>query len=118
VIALGLCAAAARAKAIEGMGDTTSAPRCKFDKKIGVMALVYNAREPKRSFAMIATGPGESRMVRVGSHVAGRPVVAVLPSALWLGPADNLCWMPLDHEGKQKVRKVKRRRSERKKRKR
>jgi len=31
-----------------------------------------------------------------------------LPEALWLGPADALCWVPLAHEGHQRVNKAKR----------
>ena len=84
-----------------GFGDTTRAPRCKVE--LDLMAVVYNARAPERSFAMVSSGRGPGWMIGMGSYVAGRPVLAMLPRALWLGPEESLCWIPLSHDGKQQV---------------
>jgi len=101
------CLAASPALASPGLGDTSAAPRC--DVKAELMAVVYNDAQPERSFAMLVSGKrGDGWMVSTHSYVAGRPVMAVLPEALWLGPADSLCWMPLAHAGHQRVEKAKR----------
>lgn len=114
LIALGaLCASAAAAP---GMGDTGAAPRCAIDEKVDVMALVYNDASPERSFAMVSSKRGNGRMIGVGSWIAGRPVIAILPRALWLGPHEEPCWMPLSHDGNQRVTKP--RKAKKKKRKR
>lgn len=91
------------ASALDGRGDTSAADQCEV--QVDLMAVVYDHREPRRSIAMVVHGRNNGRVVRVGSRVAGLPVLAVLPEALWLGTQEAPCWIPLDHEGKQRVRK-------------
>jgi len=91
------------ALAVPPMGDVSRAPRCEIDERLDVMALVYNDTRPEKSYAMIAAGRGGGRMIGVGSYVDGRPVLAILPGALWLGPEEDMCWMPLSHQGSQRV---------------
>lgn len=118
--AAGLCGLIALALALPapvdaspGLGDTSAAPRCEVDAEL--MAVVYNEDDPDRSFAMLIGGKRtDGWMVSTTSYVAGRPVMAVLPEALWLGPVDSLCWMPLAHEGHQRVRAPKKRRHKKK----
>ena len=83
-----------------GFGDTDAAPRCTGTTEL--MAVVYNQRKPDASLAMIAGGESP-RMVRIGSRVEDRLVVAILPQALWLGPAGSPCWIPFGPTGMQKV---------------
>lgn len=101
-----------------GLGDIGAAPRCEVE--VDLMAVVYNDRTPERSFAMVAEARGLGRMVGVGSLVAGKPILAILPRAVWLGPERSMCWIPLDHEGKQRVssRKRAKKRSKRRRRRR
>jgi hypothetical protein len=121
ILSLGLAALAVSldplaAAAQPGMGETSEARKCKVDEELDVMALVYNDREPDASFAMVAVGKGPGRMVGVGSFIAGKPIIAVLPRALWLGPAEDPCWLPLSHEGKQRVKNRKKHRKRKKRR--
>lgn len=88
------------ASAGQGFGDTRAAPKCEGAPE--VIAVVYNDKRPERSFAMIA-GDGGGRMVRIGSRVTGKLVVAILPQAVWLGPERSPCWIPLGYEGPQTV---------------
>lgn len=87
--------------ALDGQGDTTAADRCEV--AVHLMAVVYDHRDPARSIAMVVNGGPPARVVRVGSRVAGLPVLAVLPEALWLGTREDPCWIPLDHQGSQRT---------------
>ena len=101
--ALVLCASAGTSsvsRAIPGVGDTSEADRCQVE--LDLMAVVYNDHDDRRSFAMVVAGKS-TRMVRVGSYVAQRRVVAIVPRALWLTKGSGLCWLPLAHEGSQRV---------------
>jgi hypothetical protein len=67
------------------------------------MAVVHNERQPTRSFAMVVRTGKEGRMIRRGSYVEGRRVLAVLPNSLVLGPPEAPCVLRLQHAGTQKV---------------
>jgi hypothetical protein len=94
-------ALAAPARAVDGRGDTSRADQCEIT--VDLMAVVYDHRAPERSIAMVVHGKNPGRVVRVGSRVAGLPVLAVLPEALWLGTPEAPCWIPLDHQGRQRA---------------
>lgn len=74
-------------------------PHCTLSAQL--MAVVYNERQPTRSFAMVVRSGKEGRMIRRGSYVEGRRVLAVLPRALLLGPPEAPCVLRLQHAGTQ-----------------
>jgi hypothetical protein len=89
-------AAGAPAHASGLTGDTSAAPRCEVG--VELLGVVYNDRAPEDSFAMVSYGARGTRMVYVGSRIAGKRVGAILPMAIWLGPTDAPCWLPLSHD--------------------
>lgn len=90
-------------------------PRC--STKVQLMGVVHNDRRPARSFAMVIRPGQQSRMVKRGSRVDGRKVLAIGARAILLGPDATPCVLVLQHEGNQKVRAApKKKKKKRKKR--
>lgn len=80
-----------------GMGWRPSLCEVELD----LVGMVYVVEDPDRSFALV--GSPQGRLVRIGSFVAGREVLEMEPTSLWLGPAEDPCLLRLSHEGKQRV---------------
>lgn len=90
-------------------------PDC--DTEADLIAVVYVADAPQRSFAMV--GQKSGAMVQVGSVFEGKRVYAIRPRSLWLSDdTGGSCWLRLAHEGPQKVNTKSRRRNNKAKRRR
>lgn len=115
MLGLALCAALA---AVTDFGKTSRAkgqsrpPACEAD--VELVALVYAENDPDRSMALV--GAKRSRLVRIGSWIGDRQVIAMGPRSLVLGPVDDPCMARLKERSKHRPAtrsKPRRRRSRR-----
>ena len=66
-------------------------PACKLD--VELVALVYAPENPAKSMALV--GAKRGRLVRIGSWVGDRQVIAMAPRSVVLGPVEDPCLMRL-----------------------
>jgi hypothetical protein len=66
-------------------------PACELD--VELVALVYAPEDPAQSMALV--GAKRGRLVRIGSWVGDRQVIAMAPRSVVLGPVEDPCLMRL-----------------------
>ncbi|MBW2508278.1 MAG: hypothetical protein JRE81_06585 [Deltaproteobacteria bacterium] len=96
--------------------DPTFPPPPACEGELELIAIVYVADDPARSMALV--GIKGSSLVRIGSWVGERRVLALGPRSLVLGPAEDACVMRLAQRSPRRPARPARRKRSRSKRRR